>query len=454
MTNKKTAFWRRRRYQALGGLVGAMILLGLIANAYLTQATEPASAVSQYLSAIEAGQAAAAWASVQMSAPSSPTSATLVDEAGLQRALGTGAPDIKDFDITATHYLDADNTMAAVDVTYDTGAGSAQTTFQVERSAEKRFGFYPYWRVLVKPTIIDLTLPPASLGVTLDGQQLNLSQPTATIAVWPLHHRITLLATQMLAAQDVAIDAFARNTLSVAAEPKLTAAGQASATSALKAAFARCVAQTSLQPDGCPQSFDDGFATSGTWSLLGDPSQDVVVAFDKQQNLTASGHYQMVLAYQQSNGTMHAAVAGGFAAELALGQSDMTVASLASATDVPSLPRPAAATDDAIKAVVSKAMAACAASRSADPPDCPQQFFFPDATILGWTLSGDPLGAATVSFDPADGVFTVHGRFAMTATYELTSNPETESSSTTSYDAVLLWDGQAIQLITITGGYE
>ena len=453
MTNKKTAFWRHRRYQALGALVGALFLLGLVANAYLAQATEPSSAVSEYLSAIKAGQASAAWSSVQVAAPSSAISASLIDEAALQSALRTGRPDIKAFDITGSRYLDADHTAAAVDVTYETDAGSAQMTFQVERSAEKRFGVYPVWRVLIKPTIIDITLPSASPGVMLDGKQLELPHASDTVAVWPLPHRLTLLGTQILAAQDLSLDAFAKDKLSVAAEPKLTPAGRASVSSALKAAFAQCIAQTSLRPDGCPQSFDDGFATSGVWSLVGDPSQHVAIAFNKQENLIASGHYQMVLAHQESNGTMHAVVAGGFVAELALGASDVTVASLTASSDVPGLPRPVVATDDAIKAVASKAMTACAALRSANPPDCPQQSFFPDATILGWNMSGDPLGGATVTFDPANGVFTVHGRFAMTVTYELTSNPETEPSSTTSYDAVLLWDGHGIKLITISGGY-
>jgi hypothetical protein len=71
---------------------------------------------------------------------------------------------------------------------------------------------------------------------------------------------------------------------------------------------------------------------------------------------------------------------------------------------------------------------------------------------VSWSLSGDPLSAATVSFDQGSGVFTVQGNFNMTSTYFIGAYPSTRSSYTTLYRAFLYWNGQAFELVTI-GGY-
>ncbi len=451
--NHKPPFWRRRSYQVAATVLAVLILAALGANFYLAQTYQPAGAVSEYLTALQGKDAQAAWNVAEVEAPHASIGASLNDLNSLRRALAQGAPDIKAFDVTNSHYA-ADQTTALVDVSFQTGAGSRQTSFHVVRGSERHFGIYPSWRVVIQPAILNLTLPPAAQTVMVDGQAVQTSGQTMAIALWPLRHRVTFPGTAMLEEQSVAVDLFDSNAAAVAAQPTLTHAGQSQAISAIKSAFAQCVAQTSAAPDGCPQRYEDSFINSGSWRLVGDPSQNVAIAVDKQDNLVATGHYQMVVAYQQSNGTMHAAVAGGFAAQLALGDSDVTVTSIAASAEVSGLQRPTAATDEMIKGIVSKGLAACAAIHAADPPDCPQQFFFPDASILGWTMSGDPLSGATVTFDAGSGAFTVHGSFAMTVTYELTTHPETESSSTTSYDAVLLWDGQNLQLVTISGGYQ
>jgi hypothetical protein len=454
MANHKPPVWRRRAYQISAAMVVLLVVAALGANFYLAQQYQPAGAVSAYLTALHAKDADAAWNAVLVEAPRDPADASLTDLTALRRALAQGAPDIKAFDVTATSYLDSTQASASVAVSYQTSSGTRQTTFQVVRGPERHFGIYPSWRVVIQPAIIELTLPPSVDSVLIDGRAVELSGSTSTVAVWPLRHQITFPGSALLREQSVVVDAFDSTRAEVAAQPALTAEGEAAAITAVKQAFAQCAAQTSLHPDGCPQRYDDAFAGSGSWRLIGDPSRDLAIGFDNQANLSATGHYQMLLAYQESNGTRHSAIAGGFVAQLGLGASDIAVSSLAPSTNVPALQRPSAATDQVVKTVVSKALTACAAIASADPPDCPQQFFFPDATILGWKISGDPLANATITYDATSGLFDVHGAFSMTVSYEITTYPETRSSSTTTYDATVLWDGSQPQVVTISGGYQ
>jgi hypothetical protein len=83
--------------------------------------------------------------------------------------------------------------------------------------------------------------------------------------------------------------------------------------------------------------------------------------------------------------------------------------------------------------------------------NCPQ--FAPDIIITNvrWRLTQNPISAATVLFDPTNGLFTVHGNFAMAVSYSWFGNPKSGTSLNTAYDARLFWDGQTYQLVTIDG---
>jgi hypothetical protein len=116
------------------------------------------------------------------------------------------------------------------------------------------------------------------------------------------------------------------------------------------------------------------------------------------------------------------------------------------------LTRPAAATDQAARDQVAQAFPNCAAVQAANVANCPQQA--PDIAIsnVHWTLSGDVLAGATVNFDPATGIYTVHGNFSMSVTYVWFDQfPRSGYSYVKAYDARLLWDGQGFQLVTIDG---
>jgi len=72
-------------------------------------------------------------------------------------------------------------------------------------------------------------------------------------------------------------------------------------------------------------------------------------------------------------------------------------------------------------------------------------------TNVRWTLSGDPLVAATVSFDQKTGLIGVHGNFQMSVSYDWFGNPRSGSSLSNAYEAYLFWDGQNLKLVTIQG---
>ena len=58
-----------------------------------------------------------------------------------------------------------------------------------------------------------------------------------------------------------------------------------------------------------------------------------------------------------------------------------------------------------------------------------------------------------VSFDQQSGLVTVQGTFNMTAKYYVQGYPYTKASYTTTYKAYLLWDGQALKLVTMSGDF-
>ncbi len=211
--------------------------------------------------------------------------------------------------------------------------------------------------------------------------------------------------------------------------------------------------QTSLSPARCPQTLYNPFVSSGQWQLVGDPTQDLAIGFDKNLNPVATGHFQMVIAYQEDGytGTLHDASSGGYSAGLLLTSSDVTVSSITSYNGLAGLQRPAAATDQGAKDLVGKAFTQCAAARAAAQADCPQGLAFPDVTNVSWSLTGDPLSTATVSFDPQTGLFTVRGTFNMTTQYYVQGYPYSRPSYNTKYTAYLLWDGQALRVVTISG---
>ena len=450
----KPKLWQRRRLQIWAGTLIALVIVAVLANNFIASQYTPEGALRSYLSALQSGNASAAWNQVQVSASASNATATLADQAALQAALATAKPDFRSFDITATSNVDANTAQLAV--TFDTSKGTKQARFLVQRTGDKRFVFYPIWRVVLAPALLTVRLPKGAAGVSVDGRALALSAGKSTIALLPVQHKIVFDPSPLLAQQTVAVDAFLAGDQTVAYRPTLTDAGLAKAKTAVTAYFNDvCGKQPTANPDQatCPQATDTYLSYPGQWNLVGDPTQDLAITSDADQNISAVGHFQMDFAYPEAGvqGTRHAPAGGGYSAALQLDGSNLTVAKIAKLDGLPALQRPAGASDQAAKDLVAKGFAQCAAISAETVANCPQAA--PDAIIANvhWGLDGDPVAGAAVSYDGKTGLVTVHGNFSMSVSYTWFGSARNRSSYVTAYDASLFWDGQALQLITIDG---
>jgi hypothetical protein len=445
---------QRRRLQIGAAALVALVIIGVLANNLIASQYTPEGAVRAYLSALQSGNASAAWNQVQVSASTSNATATLTDHAALLAALATAKPDFRSFDITATSNVDANT--AHVAVTFDTSKGAKQAVFLVQRSGDKRFVFYPIWRVVLAPAVVTVTLPKGAAGVSVDGRSLALVAGKSTITLLPVQHMIVFDPTPLLAQQTVAVDAFLAGDQTAAFRPTLTDAGMVKAKAAVTAYFNDvCAKQATANPDKatCPQTTDTYLSYSGQWHLVGDPTQDLAITSDADQNISAIGHFQMAFAYAENGvqGTRQVPAGGGYTAALQLDGSNLTVSRIAKLDSLPALQRPAGASDQAAKDLVTKGFAQCAAVSAETVANCPQAA--PDVIIANvhWGLNGDPVSGATAAYDGKSGLLTVHGNFSMSVSYTWFGNARNRSSYINAYDAYLFWDGQALQLITIDG---
>lgn len=311
--------------------------------------------------------------------------------------------------------------------------------------------------MVIAPTVLTVKLPKGSHGITVDGKAIDIPAGTSKVAVLPLEHKVTFKGTQILQSEIHAVDAFGSLAQTIAFRPTATPAGMAKVATAVRAAFDACAKQTSLAPEGCPQHIDEFSGGSGQWKVVGDPTQDLVLSFDEDLNAIATGHFQMIAAYHKASvpGTQHSLSSGGYGAELSLAADQVTVSRIRSVTGLPALQRPAGATDQAAKDLVLKGLNACATTRLPVAADCPQQIIGVDVRNVRWTIHGNPVASASVNFDPETGLITVHGDLGMSARYDYIGGlGRTGDSFTSAYTAYLLWDGQALRLVTIGGEFS
>lgn len=439
-----------RGYQ-LGAVVAlVLIVAGFGGNSYLARVYTPEGAVRQYLAALQSGDSSSAWSAIHVASSGSAT-VSLTDRAALGAALSSARPDIRSFAITSTTTTQSD--AAQVVVSYETSSGTKDATFLVKRSGQNALLFYPGWQVVVAPVVTQVSQPTGSGDVLIDGKSVDLAGGKATVALLPMAHQIRFAGTAMVQPQTIKVDLFSVGAQTVAYKPTLTAVGVDKATAAIKAAFAACAAQAAPRPEGCPQSMPNSGLPTGQWQLVGDPVQGLAFAVDSTPNVVGQGHFQMVFSYTRSgvDGGTHVPTGGGYQSILILSPEGISVGSIQSASGLSGVPRPTAATDQAVEAIVAPALKACATVISASPGACPQLFAFPDSSDYHWTLLTDPLLDARVTYDADSGLFTVKGDFKMKLDYKLKGYAYTTYSNNTTYLAYLFWDGQKLVLVTIDG---
>jgi len=448
---RSNTWWLRPGYQLVAGVVILVLVAAIVANNMISRQYSPDGTVRAYLGAVESGDSNAVWNNAEVAAAGQSTTASLIDQAAMRAALSNGYRDLKSFAIDSVSDVNA--ATAAVAVTVGTSSGSKQLRVVVVRSSDRRYGLYPIWRVELAPVILQFKLPAVASQVSIDARSLSLPTGDSTVAVLPLEHRLTWAGSDLIAPQTVKVDAMVSRDQAVPYVPTLTASGLSKAKAAVTAYLVGdvCVRRTTTeQSSSCPQSTNAYVTYTGQWSLVGDPTNDLAISSDGQ-NLTAIGHYEMVFSYAENGwqGLRHVAQGGGYSAQLDVKASDVSVLKITRFDGLVGLQRPAAATDQAAKDVVTKAFAQCAAVPAEHVADCPQQA--PDVIITNvhWALTSDPVSGAVVTYDGNTGVFTMHGNFSMSVTYTHFGQKQSGNSLYTSYDAYLFWTGQAFQLVTI-----
>ncbi|MGI8761567.1 MAG: hypothetical protein ACR2LF_09825 [Jatrophihabitantaceae bacterium] len=259
----------------------------------------------------------------------------------------------------------------------------------------------------------------------------------------------------------------------------------AQAIHAATAAFQICAQATSLQPPNCPQSLGGGDALAVHWTVLNQAlDHPVAVPVPVQPGgatptgqVTVYGQYQMEASYTTAGQTLRPYLdyVGGIAAATMTwdGHSFQNVqfssSDAASSQPAPTLPpftRPTEVTDAAALAAVKAGFTDCATlpvpltAGGLVIPNCPQLFAVIQVgtvTSAQWSLTGDPMQGALVSFD------TTHGNVAVTGSYHMDVHYTTNNGNSLSpdngphtgnasgnYTATLDWDGHQLKLLKIT----
>jgi len=445
--------WRAR----LAALAILLLLVAAIgANLYLSNLYGPQGAARQYLAALGSGDANTLWALINP--PSAPRGAqgSLLDRAALKAALEIDHSPITNVTVGPATIA---GSVATVSVSYRRSGAISTQTLTLSQGADRHLGIYPSWRVDLVPALLGISLPLGGGSLTVDGRKVEVgSGSPQTIAVFPLNHTVSFGGNGMVeaASQDVAAAAPSSGKTTVAFPTKLTAAGLAKAQQGIKDALAACAAATEAAPNGCPQSAVSITASHYSWKLVGDPTTDLTLTPSPDGTLQGTGHYAMILTYQPvvRGGSEHQAFGGDYSASLVITGTDVKPTSMAAGSGIAALQRPAGATDQAAKDLVGPAIAKCGSAAVDLPDDCPQSDFdaFPPVNHPQWSLSGDPLSAAVIAWDGTQGILTVSGPFQMFLDYgDSLGENHHDPSTTKSFQAQLVWDGSALNLVTILG---
>lgn len=446
--------WRSRlglRYQVLAA-VALVALVALVGGGiYLNGVYSPEGAARLYVSALASGDVAGAWSTLTVAAPGQTVSTSLIERDALAAALHSGHPAIS---AVSVGNAVVDGAEARVPVSYSLAGAARHESLSLVQSGARHLGLFPTWKVQLHPFVLTLTLASSAGALSIDGRPVAIAtdKPQA-IAVLPLNHRIQTAGTPMVQAssQDLSwLGLDGSGSQAVDLPVKLTPAGEASAKQSLKAAFDACAASTDRAPSGCPQS-SGALGDRIGWRLVGDPLADLT--FSQGAPPSASGHYLMVQSYTDNVGTKHGVVGGGFQVGLAPSATDVKAQAIKAMTGLPAVARPAGASDQAVRDALGAAFAKCGQATALLVPDCPQldTTAFPPVNHPQWSLSGDPSSGASIVWDGDSQALTVTGSFVMYLDYGSVGGAFHDQSSSRKYAATLVWDGSAVQVVTIGG---
>jgi hypothetical protein len=455
-----------RRGKIVAAAVAVLVLIGIAGNVLLNNITTPEAVASDYLSAVGSNNADGIWADSMLTAGqtayygSGAYSLATKDELKAMLNLPENKHSSRD-SINVTQLADYGTGNVVVSAQYNEAGHPVSEQLGLTRSTnDKKFGFYPYWKVVVVPGYLGFTGAPDGAVLSVDG--IGIPAGTATVATYPGTHQVTAGATTIFAADTEKVTAASNQGAQATFKTQLTSAAKNQATQALKTAFAACAQATTPSAQNCPQNFY-GLQGTATWTLVGDPTSGLQLAvtptYTNSVVLVADGHFMMTFAYASSgtpSTTGHRFSGGPYEATFAVSGNSLSLSGLGSGGQAPPMPAPSDASDTAIKTAVLAALKGCAAITLPSSEDCPQgipSYQSNNPTNVHWTLVGDPTASGVqIAWDGNIGAYTVTGNLDMKVTYDDPSaGPQAPPDATGQYVAHVLWTEGVAQVVWIEG---
>jgi hypothetical protein len=471
-----------KRVKIGAAIVVVVIVLGIIGNVFLTSRTGPDVAAANYITALESGNADAAWNLMTVQSTTSSGSPSTIGQSAFKVALQAQG-NLHPTNVHAWLPGGIGSFSVPVSVSYhdDTGDHTVSLTL-VKDSSSHNYLFYPAWKVIVNPVVSTITVSTGVGAVTIDGQSVTAtgSPGTMTVDLLPGNNTVSAAGGGLYTETNTTIRVQPDGSTSqqtVAIAPTLNAPALASAKKVVQDLFTHCVQTSSSQLESCPQSVDTPCcgATTVTWSQLGDPVAGMVVqpanaqtsyggsgATSGSPSFDAIGTFLMIATWPNDSDAGHPSQSlssGIYDAQLTWNGASFVgtnVGTYNRASAPITVNAPKSVTNAQVLQAVSAGFAACAADPSSGPSNCPM----PNTNCspqAQWTLVGNPTDPSTtqVTFDASSISYKVTGAYTMSFTTpggSCSSDQFANTSGTDSsnYSAQVVWNGSKLQLIAIT----
>ncbi len=287
----------RRVHGVISVAILALIATGWGANAALSSRFSPDQAAISYFDAQRRGDADAMWSMVTYES-ASPTSTPLLSRAALKEMLTyPNNINLSTIRVTDSARQDDSNFRVTVQLTRN-GQDSSVRLHLRKDTSRSNWLIYPFWKVVIPPSNIEITGFTHAGNVTIDGFDAGVTDATGSVQVIPGQHGADMMQTDIFDGDHQLVDASSDASLTFKAT--LNAAATTAGLKAIGDLFAHCAAAQQAQPASCPNStFVLGDHQSGVkWTLIGDPTSGMTWTIaDQVDTITASGQWKMHVSY-------------------------------------------------------------------------------------------------------------------------------------------------------------
>lgn len=439
--------WNRSVATGLAVAVVAALILAS-GGVYGASVTSPEAIAKSYVRGVGLNDASAVWDDVDVSGSTGATQ-HLTGQSDLKAMMALSENHHPRRDAIATTRTDTNGSSSTVTVSWKEGSQAQTETLVLRRAVDNRYLFFSNWRIVIVPATLSFDLPASDTKATLDGTPVAASGNTVTVSVFPGYHKVSASTSSLFEADTQTVNVSGNSTLKFSLT--LTSAASSAIAKSLGDFFAKCAAATVASPAGCPQSsFDSG--SGFKWTVVGDPTSALALSIDSSNKVHAIGHYLMLNTFRSSfsNGLNHRFEAGPYEAVMVWNGSTMNIDGVSRSFDAPQLTAPTGVTDAQIKAAVLAAFKACVKAPADGSPDCPQYDFVFEAINFHWTLKGNPVTTAAVSFDADKGFWKVTGRYTFHDSYDESFLGHQESDRSGTYSAYVIYTGTKVTTVYIS----